>query len=279
MRSSLSAHKQPASEAEILVPDVSVTPRLAKRPSRNWMPLVPLVIGVTGWWVAGAMFGGLRGQILSPPPEIAHAFWDLLSSSDLWSNLRTTVQEFVAAFAIAYVGGLLAGLIIGSSLYATRLVEPFAFGLYAIPKISLLPILLAILGLTPTMVIVFAALHGILPVFLATVNALKNLKPVHTEVALCLGASRLQTYQKVVLRAIMLPVIAAARICFTLCFLVVITAEIVLGGSGMGHLVMSYYQAFDYPSMYAAICFTVMVCALAYLLASQTEKRLSAAVQ
>ncbi|WP_426243035.1 ABC transporter permease [Nocardioides sp. LHG3406-4] len=243
------------------------------------MPLIPPLVLVIAWWISGTMFGGLRGRILTPPDQIAEAFRDLLSDETLWSNLAVTMKEFFIAFVAAYGIGLVAGLIVGMSRFATAVFEPFVFGIYAIPKITILPILLVILGLNSTMVVVFAALHGVLPVFLATVNALKNVRPLYVEVGRCLGGSRLQIYRKVVLRSITLPVISAARICFTLCFLVVITAEIILGGAGMGHLVMAYYHAFDYPRMYASILFTVVVCGVAYLLAATAERRLASAEQ
>ena len=50
--------------------------------------------------------------------------------------------------------------------------------LYSIPKITLYPILLLAFGLGMPAKIAFGAIHGIIPIALFTLNAVRNIKPV-----------------------------------------------------------------------------------------------------
>ena len=50
--------------------------------------------------------------------------------------------------------------------------------LYSIPKITLYPILLLAFGLGMSAKIAFGAIHGIIPVALFTLNAVRNIKPI-----------------------------------------------------------------------------------------------------
>ena len=50
--------------------------------------------------------------------------------------------------------------------------------LYSIPKITLYPILLLAFGLGMSAKVAFGAIHGIIPVALFTLNAVRNIKPI-----------------------------------------------------------------------------------------------------
>ena len=240
--------------------------------ARFVLPIVPPVIAVVAWWVAGNVMGGLKGEILTPPPEIVAAVWDLVRLRETWTDFAATAKEFAIAFVIAYSFGVVVGLLISSSRLLTAIIEPYVLAAYSVPKIAFLPILLAIMGLGQKMVIAFGVIHAVLPVLLAAMGSVRQLDPMHKEVAAILNASRLQTYTKVVLPGVSLPIIAAARLCFTMCCLTVVTAEIIASDKGMGFRVMKYYTAFDYPSMYAAICLTVTLCAAAYVITGLLER-------
>jgi ABC-type nitrate/sulfonate/bicarbonate transport system permease component len=50
--------------------------------------------------------------------------------------------------------------------------------LYSIPKITLYPLILLLFGLAISAKIAFGALHGIIPVIIFSMNAVRNLRPV-----------------------------------------------------------------------------------------------------
>src|SRR5665213_2509585 len=56
--------------------------------------------------------------------------------------------------------------------------EPMLVALYSIPKITLYPIILLFFGLGLSAKIAFGAIHGIIPVALFTLNAVRTIKPI-----------------------------------------------------------------------------------------------------
>ena len=56
--------------------------------------------------------------------------------------------------------------------------EPILSSLYSIPKITLYPVILLVFGLGISAKVAFGALHGLFPVALFTIGALKNTSPV-----------------------------------------------------------------------------------------------------
>ena len=50
--------------------------------------------------------------------------------------------------------------------------------IYSIPKMTLYPILLLMFGLGMSAKIAFGAIHGIIPIALFTINAVRNVRPI-----------------------------------------------------------------------------------------------------
>ena len=71
--------------------------------------------------------------------------------------------------------------------------EPILISLYTLPKITLYPVVLLIFGLSLPGRVTFGAMHGVLPVALLTMNAIRNIPPVYLKSARTLHLSRWQT--------------------------------------------------------------------------------------
>src|SRR5262249_58089654 len=56
--------------------------------------------------------------------------------------------------------------------------EPMLVALYSIPKITLYPIILLAFGIGISAKIAFGAIHGIIPVALFTLNAVRTTRPI-----------------------------------------------------------------------------------------------------
>jgi NitT/TauT family transport system permease protein len=247
---------------------------MAARLRRGPVMLVVPVVFVALWWIVGALMGGLRGQIITAPPKVVAALGRLLTTGEVYTNLGVSVEEYAIALVIALVSAIVLGLLVGASRRATDLLEPLVLAVYSVPKVALYPILLIFLGLTTKTITALGVMQGFYPAFFATLGGLRAMNPLHLELARSMEASRLQTYRKVVLWSALGPIIAGSRVSAILCFHGVITGEIISGKSGMGFQVIHYYQAFDYPNMYASIIVTGAIVVAVYLGAKWLERRL-----
>src|SRR5271168_946603 len=102
----------------------------------------------------------------------------VLSLVALWQVLHQLAGDSALAFAqallIACVGGVAIGVLLGGHRLSGEVAEPLLVGLYSIPKITLYPVILLLFGLGMPAKVAFGALHGIIPVVLFTINAVRN---------------------------------------------------------------------------------------------------------
>ncbi len=249
--------------------------RSGRRIARRTLLLLVLpVVAIAAWWITGALMSGLKGEIITSPPKILTALVKQLGKGSLYSNLGVTIREYAIALVISLAGAILLGLLIGSSRRAIRILEPFIYAIYSVPKVALYPILLIFLGLTTKTITALGVMQGFYPAFFATLAGFKAINPLYLEVARSMEATWLQSYRKVVLRAVMGSVIAGARVSAIMCFHGVITGEIISGTAGMGFQVINYYNTFDYPNMYASIIVTAAVVVAVFGLVNLLERKL-----
>ena len=143
------------------------------RSARNTLMLVAglLLTWQCLYWFAGDV---ARRSPLQPFRFTA----TLVTSEAFWPHLSETLRAFVAALAIAVSVGLVTGFWLGFHRLSGDVFEPMLVALYSIPKITLYPIVLLAFGLGMPAKIAFGAIHGIIPVAIFTINALRNIKPI-----------------------------------------------------------------------------------------------------
>ena len=71
------------------------------------------------------------------------------------------------------------GLWLGLRRFAGDVAEPILVSLYTIPKVTLYPVMLLVFGLGLSAKVAFGVIHGMIPVVLFTLGAVKTLPPVY----------------------------------------------------------------------------------------------------
>ena len=94
-------------------------------------------------------------------------------------NAAATLKAFALALAAAYAIGLAMGVWLGAHRLSGAVGEPILVVIYSLPKITLYPVVLLIFGLGISGKVVFGAMHGILPVALLTMGAIRAIPPVY----------------------------------------------------------------------------------------------------
>ena len=110
-------------------------------------------------------------QTLRATAKLAQTDW-------FWVDVANTMAAFGAALAIATLLGLLIGFALGLHRLSAEAMEPMLVALYSIPKITLYPILLLVFGLGMSAKVAFGAIHGIIPVALFTLSAVRSTRPI-----------------------------------------------------------------------------------------------------
>jgi NitT/TauT family transport system permease protein len=208
-----------------------------------------------------------------PVPTLAY-FAKLVPSGRFAENAWATLVCFFYALILSYGIGLAIGLWMGIHRLSGAVGEPILISLYTLPKVTLYPVVLLIFGLSLSGRVTFGAMHGVLPVALLTMAAIRNIPPVYLKSAQTLHLSRWQTILTVLFPATLPEVVAGLRIGFTLTLLGVLLAEMFAAKQGLGFLIINAMQLLQAEEMMTVAVVLFAFAALANALLLWIEHRL-----
>ena len=196
-----------------------------------------LLIGLLAVWQALYWFAGEAA--LRPPLATFRYTAHLVTTEAFWPHLSESMRAFAAALSIAAATGLTIGFWLGFHRLSGQVLEPMLVAIYSIPKITLYPILLLAFGLGMPAKIAFGAIHGIIPVALFTINAVRNIKPILIKTA---RVHRLGTFDMV--RSVLFPaalpeIFTGLRVGFSLTLIGTLLGEMFAAQRGLGYLLMT----------------------------------------
>ena len=189
-------------------------------------------------------------------------------------NAWATLVCFFYAVLLSYAIGLAIGVWMGIHRLSGAVGEPILISLYTLPKVTLYPVVLLIFGLSLSGRVTFGAMHGVLPVALLIMNAIRNIPRVYWKSARTLHLSTWQTILTVLLPATLPEVVAGLRIGFTLTLLGVLLAEMFAAKHGLGFLIINAMQLLQAEEMITVAVVVFAFAALGNALLLWLEHRL-----
>jgi NitT/TauT family transport system permease protein len=208
--------------------------------------LIMLIVLLLAWQALHQVVGATA--LPGPVPTLAYLA-KLVPSERFAENAWATLVCFFYALMLSYGIGLAIGVWMGIHRMSGAVGEPILISLYTLPKVTLYPVVLLIFGLSLSGRVTFGAMHGVLPVALLTMTAIRNIPPVYLKSARTLQLSRWQTILTLLFPATLPEVIAGLRIGFSLTLLGVLLAEMFAAKHGLGFLIINAMQLMQAEEM------------------------------
>jgi NitT/TauT family transport system permease protein len=199
--------------------------------------------------------------LTSPLTTLGYAS-SLVKTSNFWSHAQATLVAFLYSLAISIALGVALGLMLGFQRFAGDVAEPILVALYTIPKVTLYPLILLIFGLGVSAKVAFGVIHGVIPIILFTLNAVKNINPVLIRTSRVMRLSTWQTVSAVLTPAVMPELITGIRVGFSLTMLGVLIGEMFASQRGLGFLIINGISLHN-VRMTTAVILIVVVFAIA----------------
>jgi NitT/TauT family transport system permease protein len=231
--------------------------------------LVALTLAV---WQGLYEYAG-EAAITSPLTTLGYAS-SLVKTSNFWTHAEATLAAFAYALAISVALGLILGLMLGVQRFAGDVAEPILVALYTIPKVTLYPLILLIFGLGVSAKVAFGVIHGVIPIILFTLNAVKNINPVLIRTSRVMRLSTWQTVSTVLTPAVMPELITGMRVGFSLTMLGVLIGEMFASQRGLGFLIINGINMHNVRMMMAVILIVVLFAILANGLLLAFDRRM-----
>ena len=207
---------------------------------------------VVAWQILHWMVGG--GSLASPW-ETVLALAEMLQTTEFWLHVAETGRALAYALLIGLAGGLVLGLILGVNRLARDVTEPILLNLYAVPKVTLYPLVLLAFGLGLSAKVAFGVMHGIIPIMVFTMSAIRQMRPVLLRASQSMRLTTRQSILHVVLPAILPDVVSGLRLAFSLTLLGVLIGEMFASQRGLGYVLTNAMNLGDIRTIMAVALF------------------------
>jgi ABC-type nitrate/sulfonate/bicarbonate transport system permease component len=224
------------------------------------------------WYLATTRWG-VSHLLLPNPVRVVQQLGDILRSGEFVGDLKITLTELAAAFAISATSGVTIGYVLSRSPYLVRVFEPLLAGVYAVPIILFLPLYVLFFGLGPASKIALGATISFFPIVLNTLAGFAHVERTFVTAARSMGASDYHLFRYVLLPAALPVILTGLRMGFTVALLSIIGSETIASLAGLGHRIVNLAESMEMPRMFAYIAFVVVIAVLLNTIVSTVEAR------
>lgn len=220
--------------------------------------LAPLT--VLALWEALARGGIIDSRFWPAPTSLAGTFRELLVEGDLIGDIRATLFRVLGGFLLGAVPAVALGLVMGLFWPVRVFLMPIATAIYALPKISLLPLVLITFGRGESSKLFMVALSIFFLVVLSTMSGVLAIDRAYRDVARNLGASRWQTFATVALPGAMPATFTGLRLALGFALIVIVGTEFLSpGDGGVGNLIWESWQVLRIRAMFVGLIVTGLI--------------------
>ena len=211
-------------------------------------PLLLTITLLVAWQILHQWAGDTA--LTAPLPTLGH-LWTMVSQKRFVPHVTETGLAFLQALAIAWIGGVGIGVLLGGHKLSGEVAEPILVGLYSLPKITLYPVILLLFGLGMPAKVAFGALHGIIPVVLFTMSAVRNVNRTYLRAGRSMRLTPAQMAWHILIPATLPEIFSGLRIGFSLTLLGTMLGELFASQRGLGFLLMTAIDLNDVATILA----------------------------
>jgi len=215
----------------------------------------------------------VRRPILPTPVAVGAALVGELQR-ELGLHLLASAGRVIISILLSIATAAPLGLALGLSPRLHRLVSPFLYILYPIPKVVLVPVLILFFGVGDAAKILLIFLILFFQILVLVRDAAAGLRPELVLSVRSLGAGRRALFYFVYLPASLPAILTAVRQSIGTAVAVLYLSELLATRYGLGYYI--YIQAstfFNYPAMYAGIVLMSGLGLALYLVVDALERR------
>ncbi|MFL9711529.1 ABC transporter permease [Methylobacillus sp. Pita1] len=198
-------------------------------------------------------------QLLVSPWEVLASLHELLDSGELWAHLSVSLSRLGIGFLIGASSGLLFGILMALSPKVEGFFSPLFQALRQVPTIALIPIFILLFGIEELFKIAIVTKAAFFTVALASYEATKGIPKHYFEVAQAYQLPNRTLYTKVVIPAILPPILTGFRIAFARSWTILVAAELLAADSGLGHMMQMGREIFRIDIVMVGVVLTGLI--------------------
>jgi ABC-type nitrate/sulfonate/bicarbonate transport system permease component len=224
-------------------------------------------------WQACGGSGLVDPLFISSPARVAQAGFVLLHDRDFWNDLRVSGSEFILGYGAAAALAVPLGLAAGLSRRLQYLLGPFIDTLNAVPRVTLLPLIIIWLGIGIWSKVMVVFLGALIPILINTQSGVKTSEARFIRVARSFSASRLKIFSSIVLPGTVPFIFTGLKYGAGRALLGVVVGELYAATAGIGHMIAEAGNTFQTDVVFFGVLIFMATGLLVVALLDRLERR------
>lgn len=233
-----------------------------------------LLVVILGGWQLGTSLGVIDVFFFPAPVDICNQVIRWVTDTGFYRHVTITLTETVLGYLIGTGLGVAAGVWLGLSRSASRILDPFIKGLNAIPRVVLAPIFVLWLGLGLWSKVALAVTLVFFVTFFNAMQGVREVNPVVLANARILGAKRSDLLRHVYFPAAASWILSSLRTSVGFAVVGAIIGEYLGSSAGLGYLIAQAEGNFDAVGVFAGILILAIFVLIIDSILDVVEKRL-----
>ena len=253
----LGAPKRPALRTRIAAAAGEISARVVP-------PVIVLALALLIW----ELLCRKAGATLPPPSQVVSTTWELITNpfydrggldKGLFWHLSASLQRVAMGYALAAIGGVALGTLVGQSVWAMRGLDPIFQVLRTVPPLAWLPLSLAAFrdGQPSAIFVIF--ITAVWPIIINTAVGIRNIPQDYRNVAAGLRLNHLEFFYKIMVPAAAPYIFTGLRIGIGLSWLAIVAAEMLIGGVGIGFFIWDAWNSSHISEIILALVYVGLI--------------------
>jgi NitT/TauT family transport system permease protein len=232
--------------------------------------LLSIVAVIIVWWLLSMAIGA---AILPGPLETGPRLVELITSGDFIEPLFESLLRTLVGFVSGFLSGIVLGIAIAKVRWFDLAFTPLLDIILFAPTLVVIFLGIAILGTQLLAIAVITAIAVAPNVAIYMRDVMRDFDPEIAAMADSYRASRVQRIRDVYLPYLVPPILAAARIGFSMSWKVILLSEVFGFSGGLGFQIRINYGIYDLVSLLAWLSIFVLALLAIEQLIRITERR------
>jgi ABC-type nitrate/sulfonate/bicarbonate transport system permease component len=225
-------------------------------------------------WYLATYFNLVSRTFVPSPMAVYGKIVTGLTEGLLLEQTANTVLSMLFGWFACSLLGIILGSIIGIWPFARRAIGPVLEIFRPMPPAAVIPVAIAIFGLTREMSLAVIVFGAVWPALLATVHGFSSIEPRLQEVGSALEMSPLQFIWKIALPNATPDIIAGMRLSMVISLVLAVITDMITGQVGLGSLVVLASRTFDMAGLFAGLVLLSLIGFVSNTLLQLAERRL-----
>lgn len=212
-----------------------------------------------GVWETACRVGLLDEKYVPTASSVLRTTVGYFDDSVFWTALGRTLSGWALGLAIAATAAIVLGIAIGSSEFLRKATHSTIEFLRPIPSVALIPLAVLVFGTSLNSTLLLVIYASFWQILIQVLYGVGDIDPVAADTARSYRLSRVARIRYLVWPTALPYIMTGLRLGAAVALILAITAELVIGGGGLGELISLAKSGGAVEKLYALIFITGLV--------------------